>query len=353
MRRKRLIALAVLPALLLAGDFFYWQLAVERLQAGIENWIIGARAEGWDIRHGAVTTGGWPNAATLRVENLTIATSGWAGMSIGASHLRDIEWGSDTITFRIGLVRPDTMEVTPQGLHPLRLNAGPPIPVSAGDIRLRLTQKPHMPPSTMNIEADTLAGAIPGFGQVTAGHLSGHADLRLDAGRDQAVVLFSMSAQPLTLPDGMHWDLGPEIDELAVEGVLNGPLPLQGQSLAERATSWRDAGGSLELHRLAIRWGQARLDATATLALDEDLQPMGAGTGKITGYGAALDALAAKAVLSRSAAQAAKAVLSLLATTPDDGQPEEVEVPLTLQFRTLSVRQVPLVRLPELDWPGH
>jgi hypothetical protein len=28
-----------------------------------------------------------------------------------------------------------------------------------------------------------------------------------------------------------------------------------------------------------------------------------------------------------------------------------VEVPLTLQYRTLSMRQVPLVRLPELDWP--
>ena len=30
-----------------------------------------------------------------------------------------------------------------------------------------------------------------------------------------------------------------------------------------------------------------------------------------------------------------------------------IREPLTLQFRTLSVRQVPLVRLPELDWPEH
>jgi hypothetical protein len=353
MRRKRLIALAVLPALLLAGDFFYWRLTVNQLRAGFENWTTGVRASGWDVRHGAVTTGGWPNAAKLSVENLSIATSGWAGMNIGALHLRDIEWGSDAISFRIGLTRPDIVEVTPLGLHPLRLNAGPPIPISAGELHLRLTQRPHAPPRALDVEVDTLTGAVSGFGQVTIGHLSGHADLRLNAGRDQAVVLFSVSAQPLTLPDGMHWDLGPEIEEVAVDGVLNGPLPSEGQSLTERATSWRDAGGSLELHRLTIGWGQARLDATATLALDEDLQPMGAGTGKITGYGAALDALAAKAVLSRSAAQAAKAVLSLLATTPDDGQPEEVEVPLTLQFRTLSVRQVPLVRLPELDWPDH
>jgi hypothetical protein len=107
----------------------------------------------------------------------------------------------------------------------------------------------------------------------------------------------------------------------------------------------------LELHRLVIDWGEARLDATATMALDEELQPMGAGTGKIVGYDAALDALAANAALTRSAAKAAKAVLSLLANTPSDGEPAQVDVPLTLQFRTLSVRQVPLVRLPELDWP--
>ena len=70
------------------------------------------------------------------------------------------------------------------------------------------------------------------------------------------------------------------------------------------ATSWRDAGGSLELHRLTIDWGLTRVDATATLALDEDLQPMGAGAGKIAGYEAALDALAENAVLTRSAATA-------------------------------------------------
>lgn len=109
----------------------------------------------------------------------------------------------------------------------------------------------------------------------------------------------------------------------------------------------------MELHRVVVGWGQTRIEGTATLALDEDLQPMGTGTGKISGYGAALDALAANAVLTRSAAKAAKAVLTLLANTPADGKPEEVEVPLTLQFRTLSVQQVPLVRLPELDWPDR
>ena len=71
----------------------------------------------------------------------------------------------------------------------------------------------------------------------------------------------------------------------------------------------------------------------------------------IVGYAETLDTLAAHSLISRSAATAAKAVLSLLANAPDDGLRPDVEVPLTLQYRTLSMRQVPLLRLPELDWP--
>ena len=77
---------------------------------------------------------------------------------------------------------------------------------------------------------------------------------------------------------------------------------------------------------------------------------MGAGNGALTGYDAALDALAVNGVLTRSAAKAARAVLSLLAGTPAPGDEPKVDVPLTLQHRTLSVRQVPLLRLPEWEW---
>ena len=123
-------------------------------------------------------------------------------------------------------------------------------------------------------------------------------------------------------------------------------------NMAARVRAWLDEGGSVELHRLAVIWGQTRMEATATLALDGDVQPMGTGTAKIAGYEPVLDRLAAKGVLSRAAVRAAKAMLTLLADTPAEGQPAEVEVPLTLQFRTLSVSQIPLARLPEVSWPS-
>jgi hypothetical protein len=358
MRHNKWIALAVLPALLLAGDFFYWRLAVSQLREGFERWARRTQALGWDIRHGATTAGGWPDAATLRVNNVTLRTSGLfehGAMNFGTLHLDSIALGSDAIVLSTGLARPDTLEVIPVGVGAIRLNDGPAMPVSADHMRLRLTLRPNASLRAVDIDAAALALEIPGVGMVRVGHLNGHTDWKPNAGRDQAVATFSVAARSVVFPDDLHLRLGPEISEFVLEGLLNGPVPsgsfTVGRGLTAQAASWRDEGGSLELQRLAIGWGQARLDATATLALDEDLQPMGAGTGKIVGYDAALDVLAANAVLTRSAAKAAKAVLSLLADAPSGADPEAVEVPLTLQFRTLSVRQVPLVRLPELDWP--
>ncbi len=358
MRHKRWIALAVLPALLLAGDFFYWRLAVSQLRDRFEVWTRAATASGWDVRHGAIGAGGWPDAATLRIENLTIRTASLFGrgeMRFGTLRLESMAWGSDALLLSTGLARPDMVELTPVGVSAVRFNDGEAIPLSASHMRLRLTLRPNGSLRTVDFDAATLAAELPGPAMARVGHLNAHADLRAAAGRDQPIANFSASARPLVLPDSMSFGLGTEISEFAVEGVLNGPMPkggfMGGGGLTRQATLWRDEGGSLELHRLAIGWGPARLDATATLALDEDLQPMGAGTGKIVGYDAALDALSANAVLTKSAVKAAKAVLSLLADTPAEGEAAQVDVPLTLQFRTLSVRQVPLVRLPEFDWP--
>jgi hypothetical protein len=350
------MALALLPALLLGGDYFYWRLAVQQLRETFERSSVRARSSGWDVRHGAIASGGWPDAATLRVENLTVTNVGVAGSneaSIGAVHIHGLTWGSNALLLRAGLARPDTVEVIPVGLHPLKFADSAPITMSADHLRLRLHLSLKPMPRAVDIESLTFAATIPGMGPVSVGRLNGHITLRPDAGRDQAVVTFSAEAQTVLLPDGVRFGLGPEIADVTADGALNGPWPVCERDLSACATAWRDAGGSLDLHRLVIGWGQTRLDASATLALDEDLQPMGTGTGKIAGFAPALDALAANAVLTRSAAKAAKAVLSLLANTPTDGQPEEVEVPLTLQFRTLSVRQVPLVRLPALDWPEH
>ena len=360
MRRKRWIALAMLPALIARRRFLL--LATGRQPAS-------DRVRGLDYARPGLRLG---RAARRHYRGRLAGRGGVAGVQSNSRGLRHFRtrrvdpWAGATRQCGLGC----RCCVIPRRIDPAGFVGGhagwftsspaqqrPVRPVSAGRLRLRLTFRLNAAPRAVDLDAGTLVVSIPGHRPISIGHVGGHADLTQEAGRDQAVVNFSASAQPVTLPDDVHFKLGSEISEFALDGVLNGPWPPRQSAgspdLAERATAWRDAGGSLELSRVSIAWGPARLDATATLALDEDLQPMGAGTGKIAGYDAVLDAMADDAILTRSAATAAKAVLLLLADTPADGEPAQVEVPLTLQFRTLSVHQVPLTRLPELDWPEH
>jgi len=117
------------------------------------------------------------------------------------------------------------------------------------------------------------------------------------------------------------------------------------------AASWRASGGSLRIQDFQLLWGPLDFSASGTLALDENLQPEGEGNAHAVGYAETLDALATHAAISRSAATAAKAVLSLLASYPADGGAPSVDVPLTLKDRTLAMHQVPLLRLPQIDLP--
>jgi hypothetical protein len=210
-------------------------------------------------------------------------------------------------------------------------------------------------PSSLAVRANGLRlEAATGAWHVTIGLLNAQAEFPAAAttGQSQPAARFSLSSEAIALPAGIKWPLGTNISSLSADGTLNGRLP-DARDITQWAEAWRDGGGSLEITHLAMGWGPLGLTSSATLALDEQLQPMGSGNGRIVGYAETLDRLAAAGVLTKSAATAAKAILSLMAGTSDADEPSSVDVPLTLQYRTLSMRQVPLVRLPEVDWPGR
>ncbi|WP_139323401.1 DUF2125 domain-containing protein, partial [Roseomonas sp. TAS13] len=114
---------------------------------------------------------------------------------------------------------------------------------------------------------------------------------------------------------------------------------------------WRDAGGVLELRDVTLRWGPAAASAAATLALDEALQPMGAGTVRLVGAQEALSMLGAGGVIDARTAETASRMAALLARPGGEGEPPQIELPLTLQDRRLSLARLPVLRLPELVWP--
>jgi hypothetical protein len=345
MRRKYWVVVVAIPLLLLAADVAYWRIAADRLRTGYHDWLAQQTAQGWDIGSGPLSIGGWPRAATVTVPNLTLRH---AGPTIPG----DVNVASAGITLSVSLFNPTNLELSLMGPMHVRAAELPDVIVT-GDEASVLVPLQQTDSLSVALHANGLRlEAATGAWHVTVGLLNANAVTAAASPTDQSqpAARFSMSSEAIALPAGVKWPLGSNISSLSMDGRMNGKLPTT-RDVRGWAEAWRDGGGSLEITHLAMGWGPLGLTSSATLALDDQLQPMGSGNGRIVGYAETLDRLAAAGTLTKSAATAAKAVLSLMAETSDADQPSSVDVPLTLQYRTLSMRQIPLIRLPEMDWP--
>ncbi len=342
-RRRLWIILLAMPIVLAVADTLYWYIVERNLAGGFAMWLADRRADGWTASTQPPTWGGWPLAATLSVPRV-ILQGGEMDIPGG------LTWSADQMVLRVALWRPGELRVTPAGSQRLRLAAGPEVPFTADRMRLVLPVRAGVPPRTADVSARNLRVGVPMNGDVvTVGRLTLHMAFRQAAQSSEPALAFSLHAETIDPPQGVARALGPRIAGLTIEGTLDGPVPTA-QAPAQRAADWRDGGGALAIQHLVVNWGPLDLSANAKLSLDGQLQPMGSGNVRAVGYAETLDALATHGAISRSAATAAKAVLSLLAHNPEDGSAPDVEVPLNLQSRTLSMRQVPLVKLPELVW---
>jgi len=346
MRRKLVIAALCLLVLMTGGWFVYWRMLSDQLEAGLAAWMNDRRTQGWAIRTGAITRGGWSLNASLVVHDFEVAGG-------PPSVPGPVAWLGSGVELRVDLLEPWRVTIHPQGLQLLRMPNGTTVSLQADRLDIGLTDAG---PSGVILDASatSLRAEAPDSGHAIASAAA--ADARLTwqpaaAAGDQAAAL-TLTCTDIHLPDTVRWPLGPNIETISAEARLTGPLTdLPGPRQA--ATAWRDGGGALEVTVHTLNWGPLNATGSATLALDEALQPMGAGTAHLIGFQGMFDALGSNGVLTPSAVKAAKAVLSLMAGVPGGREQQSVDVPLTLQFRTLSMRQIPLALLPELDWPDR
>jgi hypothetical protein len=345
MRRRIWILVVGLLFLLPVADAVLWHFAVGRLEAGFDAWVVRAKAAGWSVGRGRSVSGGWPWAATLEIRDVAIA----GGMSLAPG---GVAWRVPNLTLRIPMLRPRSMDIEVFGEQRLRFGDMPEVALTGSRLLAVLGLAADTESRALEVLADRPHVVSSAGWALSAAQASFRVQLPPAIRTGDTQSAFSFNTEAVVLPAAIRWPLGGAIRQLSFDGTLEGPMP-PAQSPAPWATAWRDGGGSLQIQNMSLIWGSLTLAGAATLALDDQLQPMGAGTSKVTGYAATLDALATSGALSRSAATAAKAVLSLLAGGGDDGDPADVDVPLTLQYRTLSMRQVPLLRLPEMDWPGQ
>lgn len=156
----------------------------------------------------------------------------------------------------------------------------------------------------------------------------------------------ALNARDVALP-GAPLGFSPTIDELGFGVTLMGNFPAG--PLRQAATAWRDSGGTIELDHLNVRWGEMGINGSGTLALDNDLQPVGGFSGGVSGFDQLLNALVASGRVKAADARIARLALAMLAKSGPDGRPE-IASSFTIQNGQMYLGPAKLGPAPRIDW---
>lgn len=322
---RRLLPWAVFGSAALASALFLvWLVLAQRVEAEVAAWAEARRAEGYVLAWSRLDVGGFPLRFVVGFADARIAKDGW---SIEAPLLSaDLApWRPDRIDLaasRLAVAGPGgglaletaTAALALEGGRASRLTVeGAAAIARAGAEELGRADKARL-------VVDRFAPDAP--------------DWRTESLAGQATL---WRAQPAARFAGRL--LFDEPFDLDLTGAIKGPL-----TTFER---WRDAGGTTELDRLTLAWGPLKVDGNATVSLDGEMRPLGAGTATLRGVDPTLDRLAARGDVKPGDAAIAKVVLGLMAKPAADGA-SEVSVPVTAQDGQLYLGPVPVLKLPKL-----
>jgi hypothetical protein len=338
----------ILPALVLvvlaAGYTLYWFHVAGLVRQGIVDWIEARRQEGYSVGADRIGVSGFPFVVRARLDGAVMAQDraqpGWelrlpalvgeampwspnrwtlAGERGGRLHL-DPGPARPSVTIEAarlgGLVAP-----TPPGEA---AGGGTTVEVTAEDVTVQADQR-------LRIARAAVSAALPAKPRV--GHLEtwSRASLHLDQ------VTLPMPVGPL----------GQSVDQLALTAAVKGSLPRG--ALRDALARWRDEGGTIELESFRLAWGKLLAVASGTLALDEQLQPIGSLSATVQGQNEILDALAAGGTMKQGDAQLAKVALGFLAKPAPDGRPQ-ITAPVRIQNSEVYLGPARIARLPRFTW---
>lgn len=355
--RRILAAVLIGGVVLIAGYYAYWRYVANQLAVGIENWAAEQRALGNKVDFAWGGIGGFPFAfrAAFRQPSLALRLPG-----------ADVTWqGADL-----------TAEMSPWNLREIRLSSG-----SEHNLWLQALQQPGLwRLSTMGLQgriafhADGMPREIVAELEQPDATLSdgtavaaGHAGLGLllpetpPIDYTQPFAQISLNLSRAVLPQGTLLLTADPVEEAGFDATIRGPLalPLSGAtdpsqpqppSLTQILSAWRDAGGDVEVKHFSFSQGPLTATGEATLALDGDLQLLGAGTVTATGLGDAVEILLGDGRIPADRALVVRTTAKALERTGDDGK-KQAKFALSLQDRTISFGPAPLMKLPPIVWP--
>lgn len=333
---RLLIGLYACLALGAIGYTGYWFHLADRAESEVDAAVAEWQGSGWIAAFDQKRTFGYPYRLSTELKAPVLARPQaslpwqWQGELV---HIHVQPW--DLRHYIAVLEGRHRITLSPEASQPLVLEA------DAESARASLTLDSAYQPGQLSADIQNLQIGFEGaVASILVAALQAHARRPATPGTLDTVVV----ADQILLPEGSGGVLGREVRLLRADTTLAGPVPerLDGASAAQ----WRDAGGTIEAHRLTLYWGALEIEAAGTLALDGALRPLVTLQAGIRGHDALIDGFEAAGAMARDAATAAKIALGLFAeTTADDPRPV-VRVPITIRDGILSAGPVPLVTVP-------
>lgn len=337
-------------AIAAAGYTAYWFLAADAIEGRVAGWSEEQREHGWQVEADGTDVTGFPTRFSVKLHNpvVTAERDGWSWR--GETLLAEIRpWNFHEITLYVN------------GKSQVRVKDGASWrdmdwQVEDGQARLILTGDRRVKDIALDMKSVRIEGLL-ASGAATMHHLRAQSLLPIEtkpgalaSDARSEVIKAALSLESVDLPDDVSEGLGPRIDHLTLDASLVGPMP--GDAKRDAVMAWRDAGGTIELNSLNLRWGPLGLSTQGTLALDNELRPIGALTADIVGYGDVIDALILSDVIPLGDAFMAKVAFNVMAEKPADGGPPILRrVPLRAQDGDLFIGPVQFAKLPSLDLP--
>ena len=330
----------VLFVLLLAFGLYtgLWFFIADRMAASIAQWADEARPRRLDLTWQSLTVAGYPLA--FRIE-------------LSAARLRDTASGR-ALELRTPLLsasaRPWNFRLwtvsAPSGLTATAGAADAPSATltaraAAGEVELTAERE-----IAIALDLDELA--LEAGGRIAARDAVLALSLPEDAPRTHAEAALSIALElrELDLP-AVPAPLRNRVDEASVELRVMGAVP--DAPPREAAAAWRDAGGTIELDAIAVRWGELAASGSGTLALDREMQPEAAFSGAIQGYDAVMAAFVETGHLRAGDVRLARLGLSLLATQGSNGKPQ-IETSFRIQNGEMFLGPAKLGKAPRIAW---
>ena len=341
----------VLLLAIVGGYCVYWRYVAKELEGGIDDWAADQRVHGSEVAFVWDGISGFPLAFKARFQqpNVKLQLPGAV-----------LEWSSGFLA----------AEMSPWDLHTVRISSPAQqvvrlqeqqqsgqwrliVAAITGDIKFSDAGAMRVVNADLQLPDATLPDGL----ALAAGRAKLHLSLPDVPPTDYSMPFANVALDlwKLLLPSGTRLLTPDPVEWASVEAIIRGPVAVpvdaaMAPPLTQILADWRDRGGDIEVKSFSFSQGPLSLGGEATLALDGNLQPLGAGTVTASGLSETVEILLRDGLIPADRAMVARATAKALERTGPDGK-AEAKFALSLQNGVVSFGPAPLLQVPPIEWP--